>query len=133
MDAITALNPGTGLEVSAARERAEVNREQFLEILVTEMVNQNPLDPMDNEAFLQQLVGLQTLEQTSALTDALKTFERFMQMSSASGLIGRTIKGVNDQGDLIEGVVDKVVMEHNDVMLRVGPHSMPFRGVGEIL
>lgn len=131
IDAIMAADPG--MEVHSARKRAELNQEQFLEILVKELTTQNPLEPMDNSQFLQQLVGLQTLEQTSALTDALKTFERFMQMNSAAGLIGKGVKGVDGEGAAVTGVVSKVVMDGGKVLLQIGSHRVPVHGVQEII
>ena len=92
VDAIGGMNIGS--VVSTAGNRASVTRDQFLQILVTELTTQNPMDPLDNGEFMQQLVGLQSLEQTAALTDSLKSFERFIQMSTASNLIGQTIKGL---------------------------------------
>jgi len=130
ISAIATTDPG--LQVNAAKERAEVNREQFLQILVEEMANQNPLDPMDNSQFLEQLVGLQTLEQTSALTDALKTFERFMQMSYSAGLIGREIVAFNLEGDRVEGVVDKVTIQNGEVQIHIGSETVPAHGILEI-
>lgn len=130
INAVTATDPG--LEISSSRKRAEVNREEFLQILVKELTTQDPMDPMDNAQFLQQLVGIQTLEQTAALTDALKTFERFVQMSSASGLIGKSVKGFNTEGETVEGVVSKVVMDNGKVLLKIGPHNVPVHGVQEI-
>ncbi len=112
VDMIEAITAGSGLDITAARERAEISRDDFIKILVTELTNQDPLEPMDNAQFLQQLVGLQTLEQTSALTDALKTFERFMQVGSASGMIGNEVKAINSEGEAIEGVVTKVVIQN---------------------
>ena len=129
---IDAVSNTLGMEVTAAAERADVNREQFLQILISELTSQNPLDPMDNSQFLDQLVGMQTLEQTSALTDALKTFERFMQMSSASNLIGRSVRAVDVQGAPVEGTVERVTVESGKVMLKVGPHNVPYQGVQEI-
>jgi len=123
----------SGFGVTAARERSQVNRDQFLKILVTELSNQDPMDPLDNAQFLQQLVGLQTLEQTSALTDALKTFERFLQMTSVSGLIGRDIAGTGTEGQSVQGKVDKVLVENGTVLLQVGPHRVPVQGIQEIL
>ena len=129
---IDAVSNGFGLEVGTSSQRAQVNREQFLEILVSELTHQNPLEPMDNSQFLDQLVSLQTLEETSALTDALKTFENFMQMSSAANMIGRTVKAVDDQGFPVEGIVERVTVENGNVMLQVGPHRVPYQGVQEI-
>ena len=110
-----------------------MTREQFLKILVTELSNQNPMDPMDNGEFMQQLVGLQSLEQTAALTDSLKSFEQFMQMSSAGNLIGHTIKGLTTGGEQVEGVVTSVVMEGSQVNLMVDGQRVPVTSVVEII
>lgn len=131
VNALAAAGSAAGL--ASAEARASVSREQFLQLLVSELSNQNPLDPMDNSQFLQQLVGLQSLEQTASLTDTLRTFERFMQMSSASGLIGRSIVGFTTSGKSIEGVVSSVRMEEGKILLQVGGDQVPFHGVEEIL
>ena len=127
---VTGTDPG--LEITAARERSKINREQFLQILVTELSNQNPMDPIDNAQFMQQLVGLQTLEQTSALTDALKTFERFLQVSNSAALLGRTVKAFNVDGEDVEGVVNRVLIENGKVLLEVGSEMVPAHGIKEI-
>ena len=132
IEAITA-NTNPAFAVTAAQQRAGLSRDQFLQILVAELTNQDPLDPMDNAQFLQQLVSMQTLEQTSVLTDTLQSFQKFMQMSSASALVGRIIKGISAEGNSIEGIVDKIVMEKGSVTLHVGTHRVPFQGVQEIL
>ncbi|MBI2900351.1 MAG: hypothetical protein HYY17_09205 [Planctomycetes bacterium] len=116
-----------------ASNRASVSREQFLKILVTELSSQNPMDPIDNTQFLNQLVGLQSLEQTAALTDSLRTFEQFMQMSSASSLIGKKVKGVNAAGQSVEGKVSKVVLDKGQIELLVGDKKLPMSGIQEIL
>ena len=130
---IEAITTGSGLDVTAARQRAAISRDDFLQILVTELTNQDPLEPMDNAQFLQQLVGLQTLEQTSALTDALKTFERVMQVGSASGMIGREVKAINSKGEPIEGVVTKVVIQNGNVQLEIDSELVSMTGVLEII
>ena len=119
--------------ITKASERASISRDQFLQILVAELSSQSPLDPLDNGQFMQQLVGLQGLEQTAALTDSLKTFERFLQMSSGSTLIGRKVKGLSTSGENVEGTVSKVVLENDKVHLVVGPHKVQVNSVTEIV
>jgi flagellar basal-body rod modification protein FlgD len=118
--------------LTQAQNRAAVSREQFLQILVTELTSQDPMEPLDNSEFMQQLVGLQTLEQTAALTDSLRSFERFMSMSTAATMIGKTVKGTVG-GSTIQGVVDKVVMDKDGVQLMVGSKKLPVSAVQEIL
>ena len=134
IDMLTGTSSSTGtMNAKGATDRASVSREQFLKILVTELTSQNPLDPIDNTQFLSQLVGLQSLEQTAALTDSLTTFQQFMQMSSGSSLIGKTVKGINAAGEPVQGKVSKVVLEKGQVELLVGGKKLPMSGVSEIL
>ncbi len=123
---------GAAGPITRTQERAQISRDQFLQILVAELSSQNPLDPLDNGQFMQQLVGLQSLEQTAALTDSLKTFQRFMQMSSGSSMIGRTIRGLNTASQSVEGVVSRVVLEGDTVLLMVGQNRVPINSVIEI-
>lgn len=118
--------------ITQAQQRASISREQFLRILVAELTSQNPIDPLDNNAFMQQLVGLQNLEQTASLTDSLKTFERFMQMSSGSAMIGRTVRGITTNRQPVEGVVSRVVLEGGQVLLMIGQNRVPINAVTEI-
>ncbi len=131
---VNAMGSATDLTgaIGQAKNRASVSREQFLKILVTELTNQNPMDPLDNSQFMDQLVSLQSLEQTAAMTDSFRTFERFMQMSSASSLIGKKIKGIDDKGATVQGVVAKVVLDKDSVQLVVGNKKVPVNSVQEI-
>lgn len=129
----TVGSAGGASGIAGSANRASVSREQFLKLLVTELSSQNPLDPLDNSQFMNQLVGLQTLEQTAALTDSLKAFEQFMQMSSAASFLGKKIKGVAEGGGAVEGNVLKVVMDKGKAMLLVGDKKVPLAGVQEIL
>jgi flagellar basal-body rod modification protein FlgD len=118
--------------VTQAQSRASISRDQFLQILVSELSQQNPLDPLDNAQFMQQLVGLQSLEQTAALTDSLKTFERFLQMASGSAMIGRKVTGITPAGELVAGFVTKVALENGQVNVVVGNSRLPIESVVEI-
>jgi flagellar basal-body rod modification protein FlgD len=131
---VNAMGSATDLTgaISQSKNRASVSREQFLKILVTELTSQNPMDPLDNSQFLDQLVSLQSLEQTAAMTDSFRTFEHFIQMSSASSLIGKKVKGVDDKGATVQGVVTKVVLDKDSVQLVVGTKKVPVNSVQEI-
>jgi flagellar basal-body rod modification protein FlgD len=130
VNAVSAAVGGSG--TSGALARARLTSDDFMKILVTELTHQDPLEPMRNSEFVQQLVGLQSLEQTAALTDGLKSFESFLQMSSASGLIGKTVKGAAADGTPVEGVVSRVLMEEGQVSVLVGATRVPVSSLTEI-
>lgn len=55
-----------------ARSRSgELDKMAFLRLLVTQLKNQNPLDPMDNREFLSQLAQFNALEQMQALNQQM--------------------------------------------------------------
>ena len=126
-------NSGFAGGISAAQDRANVSRDDFMKILVTELSSQDPLEPMDNSQFLDQLIGLQTLDQSAAMTDGLRTFQNFMEMSYGSSLVGKNVKALGNDGELVEGNVSKVVVEDGSASVVVDNKKIPVSAVREIL
>ncbi len=66
----------------------------FLQLLTTQLQNQNPLDPLDTNQFTQQLVEFAQVEQQLKSNDQLSTLvslQQSAQATSALGLIGSTV------------------------------------------
>ena len=126
-------NLGFSGGISAAQDRANVSRDDFMKILVTELSSQDPLEPMDNSQFLDQLIGLQTLDQSAAMTDGLRTFQNFMEMSYGSSLVGKNVKALGNDGEVVEGLVSKVVVEDGSASVVVDNKKIPVSAVREIL
>ncbi len=66
----------------------------FLTLFTTQLKNQNPLDPMQNEAFVAQLAQFSQLEATTKMSTNLDTLVKSMstsQISNASSMIGKTV------------------------------------------
>ena len=90
----------------------EMGQTAFLTLFTTQLQNQNPLDPMENEAFVAQLAQFSQLEATTKMSDSLQTLVGSMtgdRMSSAASLIGKTV-AVSDgkaikNGEAVEGSV----------------------------
>lgn len=122
-----------GLVSGAASKRAMMSREDFLQILIAEISQQNPLDPLDNEQFLSQMVNMQNLETMSSLSDGIGSFEKFLHLGAASGLIGKTIVGVGEDGSELTGLVEKVTLDNGDVNLVIDGGEVPISAVREVL
>lgn len=105
--------------------------EDFLKILIAELSNQNPLDPMDNEKLLNQITSLTSVSTNTALVDTLKSFGSTQSLGSASSLIGKKVTGVvNDEE--VTGVVDKATIEDGQVFLMIGENRLALGNVSEI-
>ncbi len=95
-------------------QSTEMGQNQFLTLFTTQLKNQNPLDPMKNEAFVAQLAQFSQLEATTAMKNSLDSMVSSMKsdrMLAGSSLIGRKV-GVPDgpatllSGQPVTGSVD---------------------------
>jgi flagellar basal-body rod modification protein FlgD len=105
---------------------------QFLQLLVTQLTTQDPLSPVDDNSFMQQMVGLAELQSTSSLTGSLTSFQNFMELSSGSALIGKSVTGQDASGNPVEGTVSSVLLENGTVNVVIGSQTIPLTSVTQI-
>lgn len=122
----------TSAATGSTAARARLTRDEFMKILIAEVSNQDPMSPLDNKEFLGQLTNLQNLESTSTLTDTLKAMNKYQELGAASTLIGKTITGTADSGNLVKGAVTKVVVNKDSVSLVVGNETVALNNVQEV-
>ncbi len=86
-----ALN-GTAAATPTQNEAGSADR--FLKLLVTQMQNQDPLNPMDNAQITSQMAQINTVNGIETLNGTVKNLNtQFMQMQALQGatLVGRDI------------------------------------------
>lgn len=105
----------------------------FLSMMIAELQNQDPLNPMDNAQLLQQVSQIREIESNLRLVSTLENMGRSQNLTAAAGLINKTIRGLTESGDVVEGRVDRVSMDKNDVYLHVGDQKVPSKNVSEVL
>ena len=80
------------------------NFDTFLQLLTTELQNQNPLDPLDTNQFTQQLVQFSGVEQqlkTNDYLSSLVTANANTVNSNAVGYIGKTVSANGVRSELV--------------------------------
>ena len=96
-------------------------RGNFMMLLVTQLQNQNPLEPMSSNEMTAQLAQLSQLEHLESLD---RTFAKALftaEASQASGLIDKQVAYMpQDSNELASGRVAGVNMIDGKVMLTVG-------------
>ena len=68
-----------------------LNLQDFLNVLLTQLTYQDPLKPMDNQEFMAQLAQFTTLGQTQQLNTNMSALLNTQATLSSVGLIGRTV------------------------------------------
>jgi flagellar basal-body rod modification protein FlgD len=95
-----------------------------MKLLVTQLQNQNPLEPMDNNQMASQLAQLSQLGQIESLNSKFADVLSTMQRSYAGSLVGKQISFIaeNENGDagLASGTVTEVVNNGDEINLRIG-------------
>lgn len=70
---------------------AGIDKDAFMKLLVAQLRMQNPLSPLDNEAFIAQMTQFATLEQVQAVAASSARVERAEAQQLAISLIGKTV------------------------------------------
>lgn len=106
----------TGGEATTAEKSATLNYESFLKLLVAQMKNQDPTEPMDSA---QQMAQLATFSQVEQTIKTNKNFESLLQRTSlqeANSVIGRT---VTSEDGKITGVVKEVTLYNDGIVAKL--------------
>ena len=87
-------NSSLSSATAAATGNQSLGKDAFLQLLVTQLKNQDPLSPQDNGAFVSQLAQFSSLEGINTLNDSVNNISSNYSSSQAlqaSSLVGRSI------------------------------------------
>src|SRR5687768_277905 len=93
------------------KDLKDLDINQFLQLMISELTNQDPLNPMDNNELVQQIGSIREIAATDKLTTSLDLVQSGQSLTTASSLIGKTIKALTDENENIEGVVERVSID----------------------
>jgi len=132
-----ATNPisGTGGSQAAPQRNqnlGELDMEDFLGLMISELQNQDPLNPMDNAQMLQQISQIREIGATSQLTETLASVLRGQNLTSASSLMDKDVKALTDDGRTVSGRVSRVSVDAENVRLHIGADSVALNNISEI-
>jgi flagellar basal-body rod modification protein FlgD len=84
-------NGSNNTSVENAAKTATVDYNQFLQLLIAQLKNQDPTKPMDSAQFISQLASFSNVEQTIQINAKLDALMTSSALSQAEGMIGRQI------------------------------------------
>jgi flagellar basal-body rod modification protein FlgD len=105
--AVSGIN-GTTSTSGLAGSRATIaeNFDTFLQLLTTQLRNQNPLDPLDTNQFTQQLVQFTSVEQqlkTNEFLEAMMTASQGASNAQAVSYVGKVVTASGNKAELVNG------------------------------
>ncbi|WP_196260464.1 flagellar hook assembly protein FlgD [Pelagibacterium limicola] len=97
---------GTGSNLDTQRRTIADNFDTFLQLLITQLKNQNPLEPMDTNQFTQQLVQFTSVEQqlkTNEYLQAMLASTQNTTNTQAVAYVGKTVTASGTTTELRNG------------------------------
>lgn len=133
MDAINTLSGGVAASPQA-NAYSQLNTEQFIKIIFTELSHQDPLQPNDSKALLEQLSSIRNIQSDIDLSSRLNSLVSQNELSSAAGLIGKQVSGISEENRRIQGVVQSVIRTQDGAVLKLpGGQYMRMSNMDEVL
>jgi flagellar basal-body rod modification protein FlgD len=90
-----------GVGNNTATQASGINQEDFFRILVAQLSFQDPLKPIDNQAFIAQIAQFTALEQSRQTNENFTTLLTVQSATQAVGLIGRTVEVATNGGAVV--------------------------------
>jgi flagellar basal-body rod modification protein FlgD len=126
MESISSIGASSGTNVLSTGEAA-FGDNPFLSLLITQLRNQTPLEPVDNQSFMQQMATYSSMEEQKELNDnMLKLLDyqgvlaRLQSLSEGSALLGKEVAFGREGGSAGSGKVDSIFVDaRGEVRLRI--------------
>jgi flagellar basal-body rod modification protein FlgD len=108
---------GSRATQTSASQQSVMGKEDFLQLLVTQLQNQDPLNPADSTEFTAQLATFSSLEQLQNINSTLadvSASQSVLTNSQAVDYIGKKIQGLGDQVYQKDGQADPIEFDVSD-------------------
>lgn len=113
--AIASGSTGTQLK----SKKSELKTEDFINMMITQLQNQDPLNPTDNSELLSQMSQIGQLQSNTTMQQTLKSLVLQNQIGSAGNLIGKVVRGLDDNNETVNGIVTSVRVQDDAVRLEL--------------
>lgn len=107
-----------------------VSQNTFLTLLITQLKNQDPMNPQDSGQFVAQLASFSSLEQMTQLNKSMET----VLENSVTGLIGKTVTVADSttQSGFSQGVVNGIVYYKDGPAVSVNGKDYPTSAIQNV-
>lgn len=130
---------------AAAKDNQTMGKDQFLKILVTQLGNQDPMQPLQDKEFIAQMAQFTSVEQLMNISTQLTAMNQ--NLGNLSGLIGKEVSwlGTTETGgvDLTtglpiisttteKGIVDSIVIRSGVQYAKIGDREVAIDKITQI-
>jgi Flagellar hook capping protein - N-terminal region len=113
MGILPVANSSTNSQSSSSSVNAvnQIDMDTFLKLMIVELQQQDPLNPLDNKDMLNQIAQIRAVGASDQLTKTLNSVLLGQNITSATNLLGADISALTDNGQSITGIVSRVAID----------------------
>jgi flagellar basal-body rod modification protein FlgD len=105
----------------------------FMNLMITQLTQQDPLDPTNSNELLNQMAQISTLQSNADMQTSLAGLTLQQSIGAGGNLIGKTIKGIDPNGNSVDGVVTSIRVANKKVHLELDTgRTLPLENVTQI-
>jgi len=119
-----AVAPSDYSESKATGSAKNLGKDEFLNLLVTQLQYQDPLNPSSDTEFIAQMAQFSSLEQMQNLNDSFSKFKAY-------SLVGKNVEA-NMGLDVVEGYVESVRMVGNEAYAMIDGNSIAIDDIKKV-
>jgi len=128
MSSISSVTNATSTAISSAATpsaKSTLTTQDFLQLLSTQLQNQDPLQPMDDSAYLAQMAQFTSLQQMNTLSSEVSLMRSDQQQLAAVSYLGRTVTMDDGNKGTVSGAVTSVNTSGSTPQLEVNGTFYP--------
>lgn len=130
--AVTSVTGGSTQPAIVDKDKIGFNgltSDTFLKLLITQLQNQDPTQPVGNEELLQQLSSMRSLQSNIELSDTLKGLASNQNVSAGAAFLGKVITGKNADQKEVTGIADRVFLRDGKLVIGMGTDEVSISDV----
>lgn len=109
-----------------------LDSQDFLKLLISQLQNQDPTNPMDSDQLLAQISDMRNLQANLELETTLKGLTLNQSLTGASALLGKTVTALASDQSEFTGTVDRVVIRDGKTLLQIGDRQVELSAVQSV-
>ncbi|MBF2052507.1 MAG: hypothetical protein IGS03_03470 [Candidatus Sericytochromatia bacterium] len=115
----------------------ELGKQDFLNLLMTQLRNQDPLNVQEDREFIAQLAQFSSLEQTTNMGVAMENLLGFQQLTQGAALIGKEVEAIlpgegDQEGSTFTGIVEETSLDDGEIKLVVNGEKISFKDITSV-
>jgi len=110
-----------------------LGKDDFLNLLITQLTHQDPLDPIDDTEFIAQMAQFSTLEQITNVASSMDNLLKMARLSAESYVGKEVIYYDEDKGTYLQSLVRSAIFDDDKVYLELNDGKyIPLEGVKDV-